>query len=84
MYMCIYICICIYMYIFICVCVCVCIIHVFRVAQLQAWLVERPHVFWISGLFNPQGFIAAMKQETCRNPKNSKWSIDQLQLKTDV
>jgi Dynein heavy chain C-terminal domain len=34
-----------------------------RDAQFRRWINSgRPHVFWMTGFFNPQGFLTAMRQ----------------------
>ena len=53
--------------------------------QLSNWLnKERPPSFWLTGFFNGQGFLTAMKQEVTRQHKAENWSLDQVDLKTDV
>ncbi|KAF7234357.1 hypothetical protein EG68_12134 [Paragonimus skrjabini miyazakii] len=46
-----------------------------RCTQLFAWLLEtRPISFWMTGFFNPQGFLTALRQEIAR--KHPGWSLD--------
>lgn len=53
--------------------------------QLFNWLFkERPQSFWLTGFFNPQGFLTAMKQEVTRQKKSEGWSLDEVDYKTEV
>jgi dynein heavy chain len=55
-----------------------------RADQYSSWLFSsRPSVFWLTGFFNAQGFITAMKQSTAR-AHNGSYSIDTLELRCDV
>ncbi|GAA47151.1 dynein heavy chain 5 axonemal [Clonorchis sinensis] len=50
-----------------------------RCSQLFIWLLEcKPLSFWLTGFFNPQGFLTALKQEVTR--KQSAWTLDQVIL----
>jgi hypothetical protein len=48
-----------------------------RYEQWDRWLKQgRPKVFWLTGFFNPQGFITAMRQEISR--KHTGWALDDV------
>jgi len=53
-----------------------------RVRQLHDWIENgRPKAYWLTGFFNPQGFLTSVKQEMTRQ---FKWSLDTVVLRTDV
>ena len=55
-----------------------------REMQYRTWLwTAPPAVYWLTGFFNAQGFITAMKQETTR-AHNGQWAIDSLEMRCDV
>jgi dynein heavy chain len=54
-----------------------------RDAQNRGWLNSgRPNAFWLTGFFNPQGFLTGMKQEVTR--KHKGWAIDNVVYLTEV
>ncbi|XP_062377845.1 dynein axonemal heavy chain 5 [Sardina pilchardus] len=53
--------------------------------QLHDWTFSgRPNQFWLTGFFNPQGFLTAMRQETTRMNVSRGWALDTVVLHNDV
>jgi len=63
-----------------------------RDAQLRQWLTgNRPSVYWLSGFFNPQGFLTAVQQEVTRAHRvgvsakvAEDWALDQVQMVSEM
>jgi len=60
-----------------------------REKQLSTWLsTTRPLAYWLTGFFNPQGFLTATRQEITRRQgvknEKDKWALDDVVLITNV
>eukprot|EP01063_Lacrimia_lanifica_P018008 TRINITY_DN2498_c0_g1_i2.p1 TRINITY_DN2498_c0_g1~~TRINITY_DN2498_c0_g1_i2.p1 ORF type:complete len:1214 (+),score=616.18 TRINITY_DN2498_c0_g1_i2:88-3642(+) len=56
-----------------------------RYKQLDTWTKEdRPAKYWLTGFYNPQGFLTSVRQEVTRGHKNEGWALDDVVLKTEV
>eukprot|EP01061_Rhynchopus_euleeides_P039485 TRINITY_DN6779_c0_g1_i1.p1 TRINITY_DN6779_c0_g1~~TRINITY_DN6779_c0_g1_i1.p1 ORF type:complete len:591 (+),score=257.11 TRINITY_DN6779_c0_g1_i1:69-1775(+) len=58
---------------------------ILRQRQLDSWVrEERPAKYWLTGFYNPQGFLTSVRQEVTRAHKNEGWALDDVQLKSEV
>jgi dynein heavy chain len=56
-----------------------------RYDQWDSWLKNgRPRSFWMTGFYNPQGFLTAMKQEVTRAHRQQSWALDDVVYTTNV
>ena len=56
-----------------------------RDEQYRTWLKSgRPSSFWISGFFNPTGFMTAVQQEITRAHKHENWALDSVVLHAEI
>jgi dynein heavy chain len=54
-----------------------------RTAELFKWVTTgRPKAYWLTGYFNPQGFLTSVQQEVTR--RHNGWALDGVQLNTEV
>ena len=50
-----------------------------RAEQFTNWLRNgRPSCFWLTGFFNPTGFLTANRQEVCRKHAKDGWALDDV------
>lgn len=56
--------------------------------QLATWLgkgsMERPISYWLTGFFNPQGFLTSVRQEITRAHRIDSWALDAVEQRADV
>ena len=56
-----------------------------RFDQLEKWLSKgRPKAYWLTGFFNPQGFLTAMKQEVNRQHAKDMGLLDDVVMTSEV
>jgi dynein heavy chain, axonemal len=56
-----------------------------RDKQYRTWLASgRPSTYWMTGFFNPQGFLTGVQQEITRAHKNENWALDSVVMHAEV
>jgi dynein heavy chain len=56
-----------------------------RAEQFTNWLRNgRPNTFWLTGFFNPTGFLTANRQEVCRKHSRDGWALDDVVNSSEV
>eukprot|EP00965_Chrysotila_dentata_P241172 6204131-Pleurochrysis_carterae.AAC.1 len=56
-----------------------------RAEQNTNWLRSgRPFCFWLTGFFNPTGFLTANRQEVCRKHTKDSWALDDVVDSSEV
>ena len=56
-----------------------------RYEQLDSWARNgRPSVYWMTGFFNPQGFLTSVRQEITRSHAADAWALDKVKTKTEI
>lgn len=58
---------------------------VVRHKQLDSWNKDdRPPKYWLTGFYNPQGFLTSVRQEVTRAHKAEGWALDDVVVKTEM
>lgn len=53
--------------------------------QLKTWLEkDRPISYWLTGFFNPQGFLTSVRQEITRAHRAENWALDAVEQRSEV
>merc|ERR1719261_1978322 len=56
-----------------------------REYQLRTWLMkDRPISYWLTGFFNPQGFLTSVRQEITRSHRAENWALDAVEQRAEV
>jgi len=45
---------------------------------------DRPISFWLTGFFNPQGFLTSVNQEITRAHRADNWALDAVESRAEV
>jgi hypothetical protein len=53
--------------------------------QLFTWISkDRPISYWLTGFFNPQGFLTSVRQEITRSHRAENWALDAVEQRAEV